>query len=602
MTVLSASYAVTAAFALNAGGSSGVALGSYNSLEITNAASTWSFAHNSGQQYPIFQVFDGDGFVVIPSQIRAIDENLAEIIFPSPQTGIVIASLGGGNGTTQPFTNSNIWTVDHNLGTEYPDVTVWDSNRNIVFPNRIESVSANQIKIYFSQAISGNVSVSRGGHILSGSAATITGLISGSSQIANLGYAITGSNNFVGSQSINGCLSINNAKICSTAVTISGNTQIFDLSTFDGAFFDYVVKNGINMRAGNIMSVWDGTDSSYNETTTTDLGNTDSIGFNVSGTGKLNATVSSGTWTVEVLYRALGDGLNTPSPSPTPTGTPIPVTPTPTPSSTGTLVSPTPTPTPTLSATVYMFTYDGTVAGTDFNVACSAYPIGGNSACYSYSPTIEVGTALYSTNTNGILSNPFVNNGNMKVVVAGTTIYAIKTTTGGVITDIQQCTAPTYTIGQSALGGKIAYILQSGDTGYDVDVQHGLVTLPVDLATGAAWGCQGTTISGADGATIGTGNQNTIDILYGCATSGIAAKLCGDLSYGGYTDWYLPSVNELHTLFFNQNTIGGFSAVNYWSSTESSSDTALAIYFPNGFQGSGSKNDTQIYVRAVRSF
>jgi hypothetical protein len=167
MTVLSASYAVTAAFALNAGagGGGGSAIGSYSSLEVTSAASTWSFAHNSGQQYPIFQVFDSNGLVVIPSQIRAIDEDLAEIIFPSPQTGIVIASLGGGNGTTQEFINSNLWTVNHNLGTDYPDVTVWDSNRNIIFPNRIESITANQIKIYFSMPVSGHVSVSRGGNI-----------------------------------------------------------------------------------------------------------------------------------------------------------------------------------------------------------------------------------------------------------------------------------------------------------------------------------------------------------------------------------------------------------------------------------------------------
>ena len=370
MTVLSASYAVTAAFALNAGagGGGGSALGSYNSLVVTNAASTWSFAHNSGQQYPIFQVFDDNGFVVIPSQIRAIDENLAEIIFPSPQTGVAIASLGGGNGTTEEFINSNLWVVDHNLGTDYPDVTVWDSNRNIIFPNRIESITANQIKIYFSIPVTGHVSVSRGGHILSGSAQTVSGLISGSSQISNLGFATTGSNTFVGSQTINGCLTINNAKICSTVVTISSNTEIFNLSSFDGAFFDYVVKNGTNMRAGSIMSAWNGTDATFNETTTMDLGNTNPVGFNVSGTGRLNATVSSGTWLVEVLYRALGNGIVTPTatPAPTPTRTPTPtptIVPTATPTPTATSVpSPTATPTSTPGSTNYMISATGTTA------------------------------------------------------------------------------------------------------------------------------------------------------------------------------------------------------------------------------------------------
>jgi hypothetical protein len=205
MTVLSASFAATAAFALNAGGGGGSAIGSYSSLEVTSAASTWSFAHNSGQQYPIFQVFDSNGLVVIPSQIRAIDEDLAEIIFPSPQTGRVIASLGGGNGTTQEFINSNLWTVNHNLGTDYPDVTIWDSNRNIIFPNRIESVNTNQIKVYFSVPVSGHVSVSRGGHLLSGSVNTIEGLVSGSSQIIYSGLTgipngiVSGSEQLTGS-------------------------------------------------------------------------------------------------------------------------------------------------------------------------------------------------------------------------------------------------------------------------------------------------------------------------------------------------------------------------------------------------------------------
>ena len=205
MTVLSASYAATASFALNAGGG-GSAIGSYTSLVVTSASSTWSFAHNTGQRYPIFQVFDNNGYVVIPSQIQTIDDDNANIIFPSPQTGRVIASLGGGNGTTQEFLNSNLWTVNHNLGTDYPDVTVWDSNKNIIFPNRIESVNSNQVKIYFSQAISGHVSLSRGGHIVTGSnLLDITwanllnkpsGIVSGSSQLTgsyDTRYVLSGS-------------------------------------------------------------------------------------------------------------------------------------------------------------------------------------------------------------------------------------------------------------------------------------------------------------------------------------------------------------------------------------------------------------------------
>jgi hypothetical protein len=159
----------------------------------------------------------------------------------------------------------------------------------------------------------------------------------------------------------------------------------------------------------------------------------------------------------------------------------------------------------------------------------------------------------------------------------------------------------TYTIGQAALGGKIAYILQSGDPGYDANVQHGLVATTANVSTGAAWGCQGTTITGADGTAIGTGNQNTIDIMAGCATAGIAARLCGDLDQEGYSDWYLPSKDELNKLYLNRTAIGGFANLNYWSSTEVNLNVAWYQNFNNGNQGNFNKSST-FYVRAVRSF
>jgi hypothetical protein len=170
MNVLSASYATTAAFALNTlGGGNQAAIGSYRTFQQTTPQTTWSFQHNIGQRYPIFQVFDENGDVVVPSKIRAIDENNSEILFSLAQRGVIIASLGGGNGAVEQFTNSSLWVVNHNLGTEYPNVTVWDNNKRIVIPNKIQSITNNQLEISFDTPISGYVSIARGGHILSGS-------------------------------------------------------------------------------------------------------------------------------------------------------------------------------------------------------------------------------------------------------------------------------------------------------------------------------------------------------------------------------------------------------------------------------------------------
>ena len=161
---------------------------------------------------------------------------------------------------------------------------------------------------------------------------------------------------------------------------------------------------------------------------------------------------------------------------------------------------------------------------------------------------------------------------------------------------------PTYTLCQSALGGKIAYILQSGDVGYDPIVQHGLVASLTDVATGfgAPWGCVGTLITGADGTAIGTGSQNTTDIVTDCPTAGIAARLCDDLVTGGYSDWYLPSKDELNKLYIN-NACLSFVSTDYWSSSEVDANNAWRQNFGTGVVTTVSKGGGA-YVRAIRSF
>jgi hypothetical protein len=80
-----------------------------------------------------------------------------------------------------------------------------------------------------------------------------------------------------------------------------------------------------------------------------------------------------------------------------------------------------------------------------------------------------------------------------------------------------------------------------------------------------------TTTIGASGTAIGTGASNTATMIANC--TGGAGFSASNLTLGGYSDWFLPSSDELGVMYTNRTTIGitGDEATYlYWGSTESS--------------------------------
>jgi len=80
------------------------------------------------------------------------------------------------------------------------------------------------------------------------------------------------------------------------------------IATYTAAFFDFVIKNGTNLRAGTVFACHDGTNVVYTETSTNDLGDTSDVTLSVdiSGTDmRLRATVTSNDWSVKSLIRAI---------------------------------------------------------------------------------------------------------------------------------------------------------------------------------------------------------------------------------------------------------------------------------------------------------
>ena len=155
-----------------------------------------------------------------------------------------------------------------------------------------------------------------------------------------------------------------------------------------------------------------------------------------------------------------------------------------------------------------------------------------------------------------------------------------------------------YSIGdQGPAGGIVFYVTDGG--------LRGLEAAPADQSTGAPWGCWGTDIAGADGTAVGTGAQNTIDILAGCGELGIAARLADIYTLNGFSDWYLPSKDELNELYLQKAVVGGFPSTVYYSSSEIDANWVWDQFFEDGFmgnQGSGAKDGGFFGVRAVRAF
>jgi hypothetical protein len=90
---------------------------------------------------------------------------------------------------------------------------------------------------------------------------------------------------------------------------------------------------------------------------------------------------------------------------------------------------------------------------------------------------------------------------------------------------------------------------------------------------------------GGTGKDIGSGKNNTeiiIKRLEQNEETDKATQLCTNLNYNGYSDWYLPSEEELNLMYSNlfKRRPGKFSFYGiYWSSTELGKSWAEQIRF-----------------------
>jgi len=149
-------------------------------------------------------------------------------------------------------------------------------------------------------------------------------------------------------------------------------------------------------------------------------------------------------------------------------------------------------------------------------------------------------------------------------------------------------------------GGYVFYVSPDGT--------WGMSALSFVISNSVVWELSTYASKGATGTAIGTGNPNTNLIVAAEGAGTYAPKICFDYSYGGYDDWFLPSRDELDSvyevLYVDRSIDFGSAPYNdFWTSTEYSATQATFIDFDDGtvYPAIG-KSSTGISVLPVRTW
>jgi len=213
--------------------------------------------------------------------------------------------------------------------------------------------------------------------------------------------------------------------------------------------------------------------------------------------------------------------------------------------------------------------------------------------CYgtSFNPTINNGRVSASNVSTGsyqlTATNLFAN------VEYNMRAYVISST--GVVAYGSNVEFNTFLIGNDYQGGKIAYLDNTGI--------HGFVVSNSDISSGQPWkpNSDPSQLTGANRSAIGEAAFNNMQIasVHG-VVSNYAAATCFNYN-NGFSNWLLPTIDELAEIYSNRSILGPFTTGAYWSSTETSASEARFFVLVNGLSLPATKPNAG-NIRAIRYF
>ena len=231
---------------------------------------------------------------------------------------------------------------------------------------------------------------------------------------------------------------------------------------------------------------------------------------------------------------------------------------------------------------------------------------------YSYTGTMPIGLS-FRASTGAVTGTPTAAQSAANLVFS---VHDANNNVASTTSTVSFTVNSPLAFGDSYSGGKVAYILVEGDPGYDPSVQHGLIAATADQSETTPYQAGGTGRPWAVSlnysvpllntfSAIGTGSANTNEIIKANgANSTYAAGLCADytVTESGivYSDWYLPSLDELIKIS-PIITTPQYQPYYYWSSTQKANDEAFCVNPGQASLNYWYKRES-CRVRAVRAF
>ena len=152
-----------------AGGSDNqVILGKLNDLRIVNQHHGGNIrfeVENSSGTATQAMTIDGDGNAAFLKNVSGSVTSTGS--FGRVEADIFSGSFHGQIGARYVFTQSTpatTWTIPHNLGSQYPNVTVYDESDEMVLPTSVTATNTNEMTLTFNIAVAGVAMVGLGGH------------------------------------------------------------------------------------------------------------------------------------------------------------------------------------------------------------------------------------------------------------------------------------------------------------------------------------------------------------------------------------------------------------------------------------------------------